>query len=86
MQEPRNAQLHFVVAKLGAHELDCFFIMAVSSLDKFNNLRFFFALCCLGKIPGEFLHRGGREDETDARAEHQTHWLGASNEWMMEPR
>ena len=34
----------------------------------------------------KFLHRGGREDETDARAEHQTHWLGASNEWMMEPR
>ena len=28
--------------------------------------------------------RGGREDETDARAEHQTHWRGASNEWMME--
>ena len=25
---------------------------------------------------------GGREDETDARAEHQTHWRGASNEWM----
>ena len=22
------------------------------------------------------------EDEQDARAEHQTHWLGASNEWM----
>ena len=32
----------------------------------------------------KFLHRGGREDETDARAEHQTHWRGASNEWMME--
>ena len=30
----------------------------------------------------KFLHRGGREDETDARAEHQTHWRGASNEWM----
>ena len=26
---------------------------------------------------------GGREDETDARAEHQTHWRGASNEWMI---
>ena len=25
--------------------------------------------------------KGGREDETDARAEHQTHWRGASNEW-----
>ena len=25
---------------------------------------------------------GGRKDETDARAEHQTHWRGASNEWM----
>ena len=32
----------------------------------------------------KFLHRGGREDETDARAEHQTHWRGASNEWMKE--
>ena len=31
----------------------------------------------------KFLHRGGREDETDARAEHQTHWRGASNEWMI---
>ena len=30
----------------------------------------------------KFLHRGGREDETDARAEHQTHWRGASDEWM----
>ena len=39
VREPRNAQLHFVVAKLGAHELDCLFVMAVSSLDKFNNLR-----------------------------------------------
>ena len=29
----------------------------------------------------KFLHRGGREDETDARAEHQTHWRGASDEW-----
>ena len=26
---------------------------------------------------------GGREDETDAGAEHQTHWRGASNEWMI---
>ena len=25
--------------------------------------------------------KGGREDETDARAERQTHWRGASNEW-----
>ena len=32
----------------------------------------------------KFLHRGGREEETDARAEHQTHWRGASNEWMKE--
>ena len=32
----------------------------------------------------KFLHRGGREDETDARAEHQTHCRGASNEWMKE--
>ena len=39
VRKPRNAQLHFVVAKLGTHELDCFFIVAVSSLDKFNNLR-----------------------------------------------
>ena len=31
----------------------------------------------------KFLHRGGREDETDARAEHQTHWRGASDEWMI---
>ena len=31
----------------------------------------------------KFLQRGRREDETDARAEHQTHWRGASNEWMI---
>ena len=31
----------------------------------------------------KFLYRGGREDETDARAEHQTHWRGASNEGMI---
>ena len=29
--------------------------------------------------------RGGREDETDARAEHQTHWRGASNEYEWSP-
>ena len=39
VRESRNAQLHFVVAKLVPHELDCFFVMAVSGFDKFNNLR-----------------------------------------------
>ena len=39
VREPRNAQLHLVVAKLVTHELDSFVVMAVSSLDKFNNLR-----------------------------------------------
>ena len=37
-----------------------------------------------GGTSNKFQNRGGREDEKDARAEHQTHWLGASNEWMME--
>ena len=39
VREPRNAQLHFVIAKLGAHELDSLVIMAVPSPDKFDNLR-----------------------------------------------
>ena len=39
VREPRNAQLHFVVAKLGTHEFNGLFVMAVSGLDKFNNLR-----------------------------------------------
>ena len=39
VREPRNAQLHLVVAKLGTHELDSLVVMAVSSPDKFNNLR-----------------------------------------------
>ena len=34
----------------------------------------------------KFRNRGGREDETDARAEHQTHWRGASDEWMKESK
>ena len=46
VREPRDAQLHFVVAKLGTHELDSLVVMAVSSLDKFNNL----ILCFFGTI------------------------------------
>ena len=32
VREPRDAQLHFVVAKLGTHELDSLVVMAVSRL------------------------------------------------------
>ena len=39
VRESWNAQLHFVVAKLVAHELDCLFVIAVSGFDKFNYLR-----------------------------------------------
>ena len=39
VREPRNAQLHFVIAKLGAHELDSLVIMAAPGLDEFDNLR-----------------------------------------------
>ena len=37
VREPRNAQLHLVVAKLGTHELDSLVVMAVSSLDKLRD-------------------------------------------------
>ena len=39
VRESWNAQLHLVVAKLVAHELDGLFFIAVSGFDKFNYLR-----------------------------------------------